>query len=119
MGFEPKRAGRNGRINPGLAPPCGFIAAAMDLAMMASTQGDSELIADLASKRPVLREVQMMVIRWETAANEASLLGYVPNIIAVANPARLRQRQHALVDRFRPPRDRIVRSWGGRSGRRL
>jgi hypothetical protein len=48
MRFEPKRAGRNGRIKAGAPPPCGFIAALVNLAMVTSTQWDCELIADLA-----------------------------------------------------------------------
>ena len=63
MCLEPQRAGRNGRIYPYLPPPRGFIAAAMDLAMVPSTQGDGELIADLASESPGLGEAQMMRVR--------------------------------------------------------
>jgi hypothetical protein len=38
----------------------GFIATAMDLAMMAAAERDRELIADLAAGRSVLGEAQMM-----------------------------------------------------------
>jgi len=48
MGFKPKDASRRARIDAGLLPPCGFVAAAMHLAMMAPTEWNSELIADLA-----------------------------------------------------------------------
>jgi len=37
MRFEPQRAGRAGRINPGALPPFGFIAAAVKLAMVPAT----------------------------------------------------------------------------------
>jgi hypothetical protein len=49
MHLHPKRAGRDGRINAGIFPQCGFIATAMDLAMMAPAQRHGELIADLAA----------------------------------------------------------------------
>jgi len=62
MAFEPQRASRHRRVYASLPPPCGFIATAMDLAMVSSTQWDDELIADLASERPVLSEAQMMGI---------------------------------------------------------
>ena len=62
MRFQPQRAGSDGRIDASLFPPCGFIATAMDLAMMAPAQRHGELIADLAAERAVLREAQMMGI---------------------------------------------------------
>jgi hypothetical protein len=39
MHLQSKRAGRDGRINAEIFPPCGFIATAMDLAMMARHSG--------------------------------------------------------------------------------
>jgi hypothetical protein len=52
MAFQPQGTSGNGWINADLFPPCHFIATAVDLAMMATTQGDRELIADFAAKRP-------------------------------------------------------------------
>ena len=69
--------------------------------MVPSTQGDGELIADLAAERPALREAQMVGIRRSATANQARLLGHISDVIAVANPARLRQSQHALIDHLR------------------
>jgi hypothetical protein len=37
MRFQPQSARYFGRINSGLSPPCGFITAAMNLAMVTST----------------------------------------------------------------------------------
>jgi len=51
MAFQPQGTSGNGRINAGLSPPCSFIATAVNLAMMATTQRHSELIADFAAKR--------------------------------------------------------------------
>jgi hypothetical protein len=69
MAFQPQGTRENGRINAQLFPPCRFIATAVDLAMMATTQGDCELIADFAAKRPRLRKPQMMSICRAAAAD--------------------------------------------------
>jgi hypothetical protein len=52
MTLQPQDTGGNGRIDARLFPPCRFIATAVDFAMMAATQGNRELIADFAAKRP-------------------------------------------------------------------
>jgi hypothetical protein len=52
MAFQPQGTSGNGGINAHLFPPCRFIATAVDLAMMATTQRNRELIADFAAKRP-------------------------------------------------------------------
>jgi len=49
MCLKPERAGHSGCINPGFSPPPSFIAAAMELAMVPTAQGDVELVTDLAS----------------------------------------------------------------------
>ena len=49
MGLQPQRAGGRWLVNAGIFPLCGFIAAAMGLAMMAPAQRHDELIADLAA----------------------------------------------------------------------
>ena len=103
MRLEPQGASRIGRIHSYLPPPSGFVATAVHLAMMSSTQGDGELIADLAAECPALRKAQVVGIRGLTAANQARLLGHMSDVIAVANPARLRQRQHTFVDHLRSP----------------
>jgi hypothetical protein len=56
-------------------PPCGFIAAAVDLAMVSPTQWDGEVIAHLAPERRVLREPQVLGVRGPPATNQARLLG--------------------------------------------
>ena len=39
-----------------------------------------------------------MGIRGAATANQTRLLGHVSNVLAITNPTRLRQRQHALID---------------------
>ena len=98
MRLQPKRASGHGWIDASLSPPCGFIAAAVNLAMMSSTQRHGELIAHLAAECAVLGEAQMMRIRWSSAANETRLLGDKLDVVLVTKAARFRVGQAALVD---------------------
>ena len=59
MSFEPQRASGDGWINPGVPPPCGFIAATVDLAMVPSAHRNGELIADLAPECRLLGKAQV------------------------------------------------------------
>ena len=52
MAFQPQGTSSSGWIDARPFSPCRFIAATVDLAMMATTQRDRELIADFAAKRP-------------------------------------------------------------------
>jgi hypothetical protein len=96
MAFQPQGTSQNSRINARFIPPCRFITAAVDLATMTTTQGDRELIADFAAKRPCLRKSQVMSVCRAAAADETRLLGNQSNVLPIANPPRRRQRQHAL-----------------------
>ncbi|MFZ0151464.1 MAG: hypothetical protein WAM72_24590 [Xanthobacteraceae bacterium] len=51
MGFQPKGARRDSRIDTGLNPPSGFIAAAMHFAVMSPSKRNGKLVADLATER--------------------------------------------------------------------
>jgi hypothetical protein len=63
----------------------------MGLAMVSSTQRHGELVADLAAKRPILCEPQVLSIAGLSATDQARLLGHVFDMIPVANSARLRK----------------------------
>ena len=76
----------------------GFIATAMDLAMMAPAQRHGELIADFAAERAVLREAQMVGVCRPAPANQARLFGHEPDVLLVTKAARLGMGQPALVD---------------------
>jgi hypothetical protein len=91
MRVQPQCARSDGRINPGLPPPCGFIAAVMDLTMVSSTQWDSELIADFASERTTLCEAEVVGVNGASAANQARVLRDKHDMIPVTNPAPFRQ----------------------------
>jgi len=98
MCAQPQHTSGIGRINIHLFPPRGFIAAAMDFAMMAPTKRDSKLIADLAAKRRGLRKAQMVGVRRTAAADETGLLGDRFDMLPVTDLPHRRQRQHGFVN---------------------
>jgi hypothetical protein len=87
MRFEPQCAGSNGRIKHGFPPPRGFIATAVEFAMVSSTQRHRELIADLATECPGLGEAQMMRVRRAATADKTRLPGDIADMLAIADAA--------------------------------
>ena len=75
----------------------------MNLAMVATAQWHREFVAHLAAECWALCEAHVVGVRWLPAANQARLLGNEPDVIAVADPPRLREGKHALVDSFGAP----------------
>ena len=69
MGLQPQLASRNSRIDANFPPPLSFIAAPMDLAMVAAAQRNGELVAHLARQRSALDEAQVVRVRWLPSAN--------------------------------------------------
>src|SRR5262249_28553408 len=69
----------------------------MQLAMMSPAKRHREFVADLATERTRLREAQMMWIGRPPAADQAWLLNYMPDVIAVSNAARFGEDKHTLV----------------------
>ena len=63
MTRQPQRPRASRRIDADFPPPCGFIATAVNFAMVSATQRNGELIADLAPECSGLRKSQMMGIR--------------------------------------------------------
>jgi hypothetical protein len=62
MRLQPELASCIDRIQPEFRPPNCLVAIAMELAMMAATEGYGELVADFAAERALLGEAQMMRI---------------------------------------------------------
>jgi hypothetical protein len=58
----------------------------MDLTVVSATEGDGELVADLAAERRCLGKAQMMGISGTAPADEARLLGYRFDVVTVTNP---------------------------------
>jgi hypothetical protein len=96
--FQPERASRRCRIDVLTLPPCRLIAGTMQLAMMPPTQRDGELITDFSPHCAALGKAKVVWIRRLPPANETSLLRDQPEVLSVANPSRLRQRQGGLID---------------------
>ena len=76
MCLQPKRAGINGWIDTCLFPPGGFVTAPMHLAMVSATEGNRELITDLAAECRGLGKAQMMSIRGTASTNQTRLLSH-------------------------------------------
>jgi hypothetical protein len=71
---------------------------AVDFAMVASAEGDDELVTDVAPQSPALGKPQMMRIGRAATANQAGLLGYMADVVAIPHPAWLRQRQRSFIN---------------------
>jgi hypothetical protein len=87
--LRPQHRGSSQGINTGFLPPLGFITAAMELAVVTTAERDRELVAHLASERPVLGKAQVVSVRRAPSTDEAGLLGDELNVDLVAHPARL------------------------------
>ena len=104
MGLQPKlRARLTVGLDSNFFPPRGFVATAMNLAMMTAAQWDSEFIAHFAAERWALREAKVVGVRRLSAADQTRLLGDEPDVISIADPPRLREGKHALIDGVGPP----------------
>src|SRR6516165_4888879 len=73
----------------------------MHRAVMPSTEGDRELIADLAAERAGLGESEVVGVRRLAAAHETCLLGDIAQVLPVAIATRGGDREDALVNAFR------------------
>src|SRR5260221_6304396 len=69
--------------------------------VMPSTEGDCELIADLAAERTGLGEPEAVGVRGLAAAHETRLLGDIAQVLPVAIALRGSDRQDALVNALR------------------
>jgi hypothetical protein len=58
--LRPEGRSNQVRVDPEPTPPCAFIAAAVDLAMVNAAERHRELIAHFAAERPRLRRPKMM-----------------------------------------------------------
>ena len=111
MALQPKHASRGCSINTGLVPPRGFVAAAMHLAMMTTTERDRELIANFSAQSRGLCKTEMMRVGGTATANQARLLGDRFHMLPVANSAGHRQRQDRFVDTRCPISPSAAPSW--------
>jgi hypothetical protein len=99
MCFEPQRAHNHSCIDLMPFPPGRFITAAVDFPMVPATHWYRELIAHFACHGAALCVAKVVRIGRPAPANKAGLLGNEFDVIAIANPARLRQGERAFVYR--------------------
>ena len=96
--FSPERARHANRVDARGGPPAGFVAGAVQLAMMSTAEWHGELVADLEAKTAGLREAQMVGIAGLPGTDQAWLFGDESKVVLIAVAAQLGKRQHALVD---------------------
>ena len=98
MRLSPQLFGDLERLDLSLVPPGDLVAGLMQLAMMATAEGNGELIADLETKGARLGEAEVMRVARLPAADQTGLRGDKPKVRLVAQPLWLGDRKHALVD---------------------
>src|SRR5260370_27099224 len=98
--FSPQLASDLDRIYADLLPPRAFIAGTVSRAVMGPAQGDSEFVAHFSAERPWLHEAKMVRIGGNSPTYEAGLLRDKSEMLLVAVPSRLANREGALVDMF-------------------
>ena len=72
------------RIDACLLPPRCLVAHAVNQPVVNAAEGDGELIADLASEGPGLREAQVMRVGGFAAADKTGLLRDEPQVVLVS-----------------------------------
>jgi hypothetical protein len=96
--LNPELAGDTEGVDACRSPPTGFIASAMQFAMMATAERYGEFVADLEAETSGLRKAQMVGIARLPATDQARLSGDKPEVGLVAVAAQFPKGQHALVD---------------------
>ena len=96
MRLPPQLSGFDHWINSDLQPPNRFVATAMDFAMVPAAQRHRELITRLSPKCWALREADMVGVRWSPPTDQARLFGNETDVIAIADPPRLREARTLL-----------------------
>ena len=86
MTLSPQRKRDGQGLDTCPAPPRGFVAMSVDLAVMEPADWHGELVADLAPERTGLGKAQVMGIGRRTTAHEARLGRDEPAVLLVAQP---------------------------------
>jgi hypothetical protein len=98
----PQLRGRGEWIGAKAPPPLGFIATAMNFAVVNTAERNRELVAHLASKRRVLGKPNMMRIRRLPPTDKTGLPGNELDVFPVTKAARLRYGENGLIEPSRP-----------------
>jgi hypothetical protein len=75
----------------------------MTVTMVNTARSHREFITYLPGERWASREAHVVSVRWLLATDQARLLGNEPDVIAVADPPRLREGKRALIDCLQAP----------------
>jgi hypothetical protein len=86
------------RINLELFPPCCFVAASMNFAVMTTAQWDCEFITYLSSERSALCKSEVVRIGGTPAANQAGMSCDKFHMLSIADSSRLRMRRRVFFD---------------------
>ena len=73
VSFEPKLAGKANGLKACFCPPVGFLARAVQFAVMCPAKRYREFVADLEAEAAALRETEVMRIAGLASADEAGL----------------------------------------------
>ena len=84
-----------------LAPPCGLVTVAVNLAVMSTAERDGEFVADFAPERAKLGKANVVGICGLPSADQAALRRDEFQVVLVAKAARFWKRQDAFIDSAR------------------
>jgi hypothetical protein len=79
-------------------PPGAFVAGVVKLAVMGATEGDGELVADLAAQRLRLGKADVMGVGRDGTTDETGLGCDVAQVVLVADAAGFAEGKGAFVD---------------------
>lgn len=75
----------------------------MTVTMVNTARSRREFITYLPGERWASRKAHVVSVRWLLAIDQARLLGNEPEVIAVADPPRLREGKRTLIDCLEAP----------------
>ena len=85
-------------LNPGLCPPCCFVATSMNFAVMSTAQWDRELITHLSSECSALCKSEVVRIGRMPAANQTRMSCDKFDMLSIADSTRLGMGRTAFFD---------------------
>jgi hypothetical protein len=93
----PKACCNGERIDLLVLPPSAFIPASVEVTMVQPAERNGEFVTDLSSYSPVLCKLEVMSIRGRPSADETRLRGHKPQMVAIALPNRLIDRNDSVA----------------------
>ena len=87
--FRPKLPGDLKRFDSHVVPPCHFVSAAMQLAVMGVAKRNGKIVAHFSSQCSWLRKTEVVRLRRSGAAQQTWLRGDVPEMVFVTDALEL------------------------------